>query len=252
MNISVKSIFDYKIHARDGDIGSVFDVLLDTAEWRARYLVVDTGGWLFGRKVLIAPVAAHEPDPASGILPVKLTKQEIKDSPDIASDPPLSREQEIAYHDHYRWPYYWMGDGYVGLGHLDGMAEVPITPGTEAVTESGTAPLEPDERDYTLRSAKHVIGHAMLSRDGELGKVTDFLMDGTTWRVPYLIAALDETRRVLVPTSSVTRIGWPEQDVVVSLTPELLFGAPDFDESVVRDPLFLDKVRGHYGSRVRV
>ncbi|HWC29665.1 MAG TPA: PRC-barrel domain-containing protein, partial [Dehalococcoidia bacterium] len=165
MNLSVKELFEYKIRAEDGDIGSLFDVLFDVMDWTARYFVVDTGGWLFGRKVLIAPVATTMPDAAGKLLPVRLTKQQVKDSPDIASDPPLSLEQEIAYNDYYRWPYYWLGSGNVGLGHIDALAEVPLRAPLDADPNPSPSPLPPQDRDFRLRSARHVRGNRVKHDD---------------------------------------------------------------------------------------
>ena len=45
-----------------GLIGEVDDLYFDDEDWAIRYLVVDTGGWLSGRKVLISPVAIGHPD----------------------------------------------------------------------------------------------------------------------------------------------------------------------------------------------
>jgi len=47
------AIREYKILASDGEIGAVKDLLFDDRTWTARWLVVDTGSWLFGRKVLL-------------------------------------------------------------------------------------------------------------------------------------------------------------------------------------------------------
>jgi hypothetical protein len=253
MNISIKHLFGFNIQATDGEIGSLHDVLVDSRQWRARYLVVDTGGWLFGRKVLIAPVAASEPDMASELLPVRLTKQQIKDSPDIASDPPLSREQEIAYNDYFRWPHYWIGGGNVGSGNLDGIAEAPVWGPAIAEDSPGVSALPSHERDYHLRSVRNVIGHTLRRSDEELGEVEDFLLEGSTWDVPYLVAAISEDggdRRVLIPARMVQSIGWPEQEVSVDLSAQFLAAAPPFDESVLRDSEFLDSVAAYYSRRV--
>jgi len=43
------------IEAGDGSIGHVEDCLVDEKGWRMRYLVIDTGRWLPGRKVIVAP-----------------------------------------------------------------------------------------------------------------------------------------------------------------------------------------------------
>jgi hypothetical protein len=52
------AINGYAIEASDGDIGTVSDFLFDDASWLVRWLVVDTGNWLSGRKVLLPPSAS--------------------------------------------------------------------------------------------------------------------------------------------------------------------------------------------------
>ena len=48
------------VNALNGEIGSVDDLYFDDQTWSVRYLVVDTGKWLPGRKVLVATEAAGE------------------------------------------------------------------------------------------------------------------------------------------------------------------------------------------------
>jgi uncharacterized protein YrrD len=59
---SMNELYGYTIRATDDTIGSVHDFLFDDRECKVRYLVVDTGNWLPGRKVLIAPEALSKPD----------------------------------------------------------------------------------------------------------------------------------------------------------------------------------------------
>ena len=49
---SIKDMLDYTILATDGEIGQVSDILLGDSDLKARYVVVETGHWLSGRKVL--------------------------------------------------------------------------------------------------------------------------------------------------------------------------------------------------------
>ena len=49
------AINGYAIEDDDGDIDTVSDFLFDDASWQVRWLVVDTGNWLSGRKVLLPP-----------------------------------------------------------------------------------------------------------------------------------------------------------------------------------------------------
>jgi len=53
----------YAIDASDGEIGTVADFLFDDRTWLVRWLVVDTGTWLTGRKVLLHPVVIGKSGP---------------------------------------------------------------------------------------------------------------------------------------------------------------------------------------------
>ena len=94
-------------------IGTVSDFLFDDATWKVRWLVVDTGHWLTGRKVLIHPSVMGAVDDGRQRVPVKLTKARIKDSPDILQDQPVSRQMESGLY------------GYYGLGSPSGAAASP-------------------------------------------------------------------------------------------------------------------------------
>ena len=52
----------FKIIASDGPIGTVSDFLFDDITWLVRWMVVDTGNWLPGRKVLLPPNAFGHAD----------------------------------------------------------------------------------------------------------------------------------------------------------------------------------------------
>lgn len=92
---SLNEIEDYTIGASDGLIGHVKDGYFDQHDWVIRFLVVDTGNWLTSRKVLISPFAIGQPDWDGRRLPVMLTRQQVKDSPPLDEDGPLTRQQEM-------------------------------------------------------------------------------------------------------------------------------------------------------------
>src|SRR6266702_8032893 len=78
--------------ATDGSIGTVKDVYFDEARWAIRYLIVDTGDWLPGRRVLISPFAVRTIEWGRGRVDVGLTRQQVKYSPDIDTQKPISRQ----------------------------------------------------------------------------------------------------------------------------------------------------------------
>ena len=108
---SMKDLEEYAIRATDGTIGHVKDFYFDDVAWVIRYLVVDTGTWLSGRKVLISPIAIGHPNWTEKILPVAITKEQVKNSPTVDTEKPVSRQHEIEYFGFYGYPFYWGGAG---------------------------------------------------------------------------------------------------------------------------------------------
>jgi hypothetical protein len=94
MFLRVKDLQGYDILATDGGIGSIETLYFDDARWTIRYLVVDTGKWLPGKLVLVSPIAIRQPDWTNRTLAVALTRDQVKNSPDIDTHKPVSRQQE--------------------------------------------------------------------------------------------------------------------------------------------------------------
>jgi hypothetical protein len=98
---SVKKLEGLAIGATDGPIGKIKDVYFDDEAWVVRYVVVDTSKWLGGRHVLISPYSIGQPDWTGETLPVTVTKEQVKNSPSIDSDKPISRQFEKGYFGYY-------------------------------------------------------------------------------------------------------------------------------------------------------
>ena len=91
-----KEFKNFKLRARDGDIGKAREFYFDDHHWTVRYLVADTGGWLSGRQVLISPYALDPVNEAEQVLPVDLTKKQIEECPSLNSDQPVARQYECS------------------------------------------------------------------------------------------------------------------------------------------------------------
>ena len=57
-----KHLKDFVIRATDGELGTVEQLYFDDETWAIRYLMVDSGGWLGGRRVLISPMSVTRID----------------------------------------------------------------------------------------------------------------------------------------------------------------------------------------------
>jgi hypothetical protein len=218
---------DMRIGARDGEIGRITDVYFDDAEWTVRYLVADTGGWLSNRKVLITPFAVQSVDLEARRIAVRLSRDQVRASPDIDVDKPVDRQHEMRLFDHYGYPYYWSGPFLWG--------GLPF-PDHELSLEQALPPSHRDrEREHFdphLRSASAVSGYRIEATDGVMGQVEDFLYDPSSWSVRYLVLDTGKFlpgRHVLVATSWVQRVNWANRRIHVELSREAVRSSPEFD-----------------------
>ena len=76
---STFDIIGYKVEATDGDIGKVDE---KSNEVGADYIVVDTGPWIFGKKVML-PAGLISRGVHQRTVHVDRTKDEIKNSPEF-------------------------------------------------------------------------------------------------------------------------------------------------------------------------
>jgi hypothetical protein len=116
MFCSTKDLKNFAIRATDGEVGNIKDMYFDDDAWVLRYFVVETGSWLSSRKVLISLVSVQQPDWHGKTLPVSISKSQVKQSPDIDTDKPVSRQNEEQYLGFYGYPNYWDGTGLWGDG----------------------------------------------------------------------------------------------------------------------------------------
>lgn len=89
---SSAEVIGYGIEARDGAIGHVGDFLLEARSWAIRWAVVDTGHWLPGRQVLIAPQWLEDIDWADRRARVPVTRAVVESSPPYRHGEPLHED----------------------------------------------------------------------------------------------------------------------------------------------------------------
>jgi len=77
----------FKVEATDGEIGKVDEA---TREVGGSFLIVDTGPWIFGKKIMIPAGLVRDIDPDTETILVSRTKDEIKNAPEF---------DETRYHD---------------------------------------------------------------------------------------------------------------------------------------------------------
>ncbi len=254
---SVKDLEGYAVGATDGTIGHVKDFYFDDQAWVVRYLVVEAGAWLASRKVLISPIAIGSPDWAQRLLPVGMTKEQVRDSPDIDTEKPVSRQHEIEYSRYYSYPYYWGGAGYWGGGMYPNLM-IPGyggygSPQAIRSEEQGAYARAEEERrteDPHLRSTRAVIKYHVHASDGDIGHVDGMLVDDATWAVRYLIVNTSnwwQGHQVLIAPQWIDDVSWSGSKVSVKLTRQAIKDSPAYDPSSAPDRAHEAGLHEHYG-----
>jgi hypothetical protein len=236
-----------EIDATDGRLGKVLDILCAAANWRMRWLVVDTRHWLPGRKVLIHPSALQRPDPVLRTLPVGLTKQQVRESPELGFDQPISWHLESNFFDHYDWDRTW-ADHLFPAGAEVSPFFPPMQPSGLETSHPGTlVPLPSSSTD--LLSLKGIVGLHVHAKDGAIGHVEDFLADDASWGIRYFII---DTRnwwpgeRVIVAPVSIHDIRWDDKVVELDMTKQRVRTSPRYDPDLSVDRPYEELLHRHY------
>ena len=100
---SISHLDDYSVYASDDDkVGSVDDGLFDSESGQFRYLIVDTGAWIFGKKVLL-PIGRTRFDNSQQRVYVDgLTKEQVKNLPEYDSSATVDYNYEESVRGIYR------------------------------------------------------------------------------------------------------------------------------------------------------
>jgi len=245
------TIHGYTIAASDGPIGTVSDFLFDDRSWLVRWMVVDTGKWLPGRKVLLPPFVLGHPDIMAREFSVRLTRQQVKDSPEIDTDRPVSRQMETHVYDYYGWSPYW-GDGLYmgGYGYVGGALVAPPSMGPRQHAAEEIAAARQFDGDPHLRSTAAVTGYHIHASDGAIGHVEDFLLGDADWSIRYLVVDTKNWwpgKRVVISPRSARDIDWGHRMVNLKVDRQKVKDSPTYNPSTPVDRAFEDGFHKYYG-----
>lgn len=231
---------NYKLYSTDGDVGLLEDVYFDDSTWTTRYLVVNAGGWPTEKRVLVSTVAVGDIDGEKGEIAIELSRRQIKDSPPLDREKPVSRQYEADYFRFYGWPPYW--------------ETATISPALSAF-EDDTPPANEERRrleDSHLRCSREVAGYCIMVEDGEVGHVADFVIDGKNSKICYLeIDARNwwSGKHILLNPAWIAAIDWHARNVAVDLRGEDIRAAPAYDPKAVISRDYEVKLFEHYARR---
>ncbi|MEO8721117.1 MAG: PRC-barrel domain-containing protein [Ginsengibacter sp.] len=249
MKRNIKNLIGFQMKETDGEIGVVEEFYFDDLSWTIRYLIVKTGNWLSGRKVLISPKVLQQPDWENNEFPVNLTKAQIENSPDIDTDKPVNRQQEEMLSSYYPWEMYWGNSpDEHGAGIFGAMPSELYE--SEAPKPEATNYENPQTGDKHLRSTEEVKGYTIHATNGEIGKVIDYIFDDQNWKIKYLVLDTGNwlnRSKVLVSTNLIKQVNWENSVVVVKVSTDAVKNSPEYDESQEIDEAYENHLSDYYG-----
>ena len=241
---SLKDLTDHTFRARDGDAGRVHDFYFDDRTWTVRYLVADTGRWIPGKLVLLAPQAIESIDWRQRDVHLTLTKEKIENAPEATTEQPVSRQHEERLHGYYGWQPYWLAAPFP----TGQSPAITPTPGAVAPQPAEAQSLE--RADPALRSAQEVLGYDVQCTDDDAGVVWDFAVDDETWEIRYIVVDTKRWlpgRRILVAPAWTVDIDWASNRIHLDVTREQVRDSPEFDPGAAVNRRYEERLYDFYG-----
>ncbi len=226
---SFRDLRRFAVHATDGDVGAVNDVLFDDRDWGVRYLVVETGGWLRPHPVLLAPELVASVTGEERRLDVTVDRARIANSPSVEAHPPVSRHREDAMRAFFGLPP--LHEQYPHL-EVDPWGQ-PVGEDRGDTVEAERRALEEHDHNPHLHSARAWLGYGVEGRAAHLGVVDDVLFEpDDRWHLRYLVVDTGRWlggKRRLVATDWIGASAHDARFVRIDATREKMAEAPDFE-----------------------
>jgi hypothetical protein len=252
------------VRASDGDIGAAKDFLFDDETWKIRWMAVDAGHWLPGRRVFIHPSAIApltlEPKPLLPMmsrgetleLTVNLTKEQVEAGPHSREDDPVTTDMEALLYDYYGWDPYWGATRFAVLPNAEARvvadaarreadAEMPPVDGDpplRGVAARGRGTARRAVEGAALHGVAAIKGHVVHALDGDIGHVENLLTDDTNWEIRYLIIATRNWwpgKIVQLAPYAVKDINWFGQRINMNVSRDQVRSAPAWDPLALAD-----------------
>ena len=223
-------------------VGTIVDLLIDAQAWIVRHVVVDTGEWLPGRRVLIPPGLLGTRDWQRNEIAVGLTQVQIENSPDVDTQKTVSRQMEIELFKHYDVPTYW---GPAGTALTGGPAAVPVS--TQVPVDEQR---ELEEQQTNLRSAGEIKNYYIKATDGDIGHVEELIVDDQEWTIRYVVVDTKNwlpARKVLIAPQWIDSISWADATVDIDLTREQIKESPEYDPLTPINRGYEERLYDFYG-----
>jgi hypothetical protein len=246
---NASSLNGYTIEASDGRVGIVHDLLFDDIDWIIRWLVVNTGDDV-DHQVLLPFSALGIPDASLRQFPVNLTIEQVRNSPDVETDLPVSRQIEEALYNFYGWAPYWRNSG----SPLSNSAVKPFAIPLQILEQNPSAGdgtvAALAVGDPNLRSIAVVTQYNIHAIDGNIGHIDDFLVQDDNWTIRYIIVDTKNWwpgEKVLISPRAMREINWEEKTFHLNVNRRTVKDSPIYESTRTADGAHNEQFLKYFG-----
>jgi hypothetical protein len=240
MYCCVRRVEDYTVRSSQGEtVGKVDDFLFDDLSWIIRYLVIDTSKIFDRQQVVVLTLSIAHIDWESKVIPVNLTIENVKESPEILSDIPIPRQIEQKIYQYYGRTPYWGAGTSIGAQAIADMVNNQRGGLVDRLTKNLS--------DSHLRSIRALSRFKMASGDREIGKIVDFLAESNIWFIRYLVVEKSDRSHVLFSPQWIQEINWPDELMVTNLDNNLIMNMPLYEYGTSLSRAYEEELFRHFG-----
>ncbi len=234
---ATSELFGLGLVAKDGQVGHVEDLYIDSVDGQVRYVVADTGTWLVDHEILLAAECITRVDFDDKKMHVDLTKEQIESSPKRQSGQPVSRQHEQDLAAHYGWMPYWdpmavnLGQGVNMPGDTRGRFRRHSDQAPGGVEQDSRAREEHRQRQgEMLYPARKLLKADVEGADQKLGRVEELYVDDENWQgalVSIETGGWLSRQRRLLPMERIESYDPLDRRLLVGVDSETLSKAPE-------------------------
>ena len=223
---SVRAMYGYTVHARDGEIGRICDFYFDDQSWTIRYVVVDTTTCLpGGQPVLLRTTDLVRPASERQVIRARLTRQQVQHSGPIDTGTPTEGRMKTALAACHGWNLGGKGDRTGGGPWVLSNAQMFVRTWGEGSPSAAAHASRP------LRKTTEVIGYDIQAIDGEIGYIQDMICDDESWAIRCLVVETQNGlpgREILVAPQWTEEVNWCEGEFHLGLPRDMVKKSPPF------------------------
>jgi hypothetical protein len=223
---TLKGMCQSDVEVSAGRIGKIGRFIIDDQNWVIRYISI-----LLNiparKKALISPRSVRKFE--KSILSLNCSIEQLISAP--LFDFPISRDQEIAFHDHFRIPYYWNSPFY------DNSLGKSIYPGISSILScysSESTLCRKDQSPHShLHDADELCNFKIMGINEEAGNIEDLLIDKDDWVIRYLLInsnCLLSCRLIPISPLWIKAADWDEAEIYVNFKAKVISSAPKFED----------------------